>query len=96
MLFEGSIQNGLFHVLPCTDAGAEARNDTIMKQNIADYHTECIRTERMQSFSQVQKNEVPILKYITLKNKELVNKIGGLMIQVYNDAKQLSWSCQMD
>ena len=79
----------------CTDIGAEARSDTIANHSISDHHRECVRTEKLQSFSTVQKcDEVPILRYITSKNKELANKIGTLMINVYNDAKQLTLSAQ--
>jgi hypothetical protein len=50
-------------------------------------------TQKLQSFSAVQKAvEVPIMKYVTSQNKDLANKIGKLIIQVFNDAKHLTLS----
>jgi len=50
-------------------------------------------TQKLQSLSAVQKAvEVPIMKCVTSQNKDLANKLGKLIIHVFNDAKHLTLS----
>jgi len=75
----------------------ELRQDLIpltrtWSQNIT-IHKRCVAVAKLKKLSpQEQVSTVPILKQISRQNEELANKIGGLIISVYNDAKNLSLS----
>jgi len=77
----------------CTSEGTEARSYTIENHLKSPHHTECLRLDRLSKLTDEQKTqEVPLLKAISGQNKQLADKIGGLILQVYNDAKSLSLS----
>ena len=77
----------------CTAEGAEARSYTINTHLKSAYHRECLRLQRFSKLTDEKKlEETPVLKSISAQNKQLADKIGGLIFQVYNDAKSLSLS----
>jgi len=78
--------------LICT-TGAEARSYTIDNHFQSEHHRQCVATAKLNVMSHHEKlMTVPVLKQISKQNVELANKIGGLMISVFNDAKSLSSS----
>jgi len=79
-------------VLPiCLEQGTEARGQTIQEHLKSKAHQECLKAERLNKLSAVAKSqEVPLVKILTLQRQKLANKIGSLIIHVYNDAKCLT------
>jgi len=82
------------HLPPmCTAEGAEACSYTINTHLKSAYHNECLRLQRFSKLAGENRlEETPVLKSISAQNKQLADKIGGLILQVYNDAKSLSLS----
>ena len=57
------------------------------------YHQEAKKAFRLSSLSNIEISQASqIGKYISKANEELCNRIGSLMLQVYNDAKKLTLS----
>jgi hypothetical protein len=78
--------------LICT-TGAESRSDSILNHLNSEHHKQCVIASKMKLMSTEQKlTTIPLLKKISQQNVELANKVGGLIISVYNDAKNLSLS----
>jgi hypothetical protein len=77
----------------CSGEGVVKRSRTVSNHISSDYHVECMNAHRMKTLSSALKNKVvPILKAISVQNKDLCNRIGGLIVEVFNDAKSLSLS----
>ena len=77
----------------CTSTGAEARSYTIDNHLKSEHHKQSLAAGKLKKLNPQQKmSTVPILKQISHQNEQLANKIGGLIISVYNDAKNLSLS----
>ena len=54
-------------------------------------HTESLKSDNINKLSKVMKEQaVHILKAESVLNAELSNKIGGLIISVYTDMKQIT------
>ena len=74
-------------------AGAEARSYTIDNHLRSKHHKQSVAAAKLKRLNPQQKaSSVPILKQSSQQNEQLANKIGGLIISVYNDAKNLSLS----
>ena len=85
------LQGGL--PLICQPEGTESREQTIREHLQSSAHLECIKAERFKKLSNVQKSQsVPLMKMVNSQRKQLANKIGSLIIHVYNDAKCLTSS----
>ena len=77
----------------CLSQGTEARSQTVQEHLQSTAHQECLKVERLKKLSAVEKSQtVPLHKMISSQRQKLANKIGSLMIQVYNDAKCLTLS----
>ena len=77
----------------CLANGTEARAQTIKEHLLSKVHQECLKVDRLNKLSAVQKSQqVPLLKMLSSQRQKLANKIGSLIIHVYNDAKCLSTS----
>ena len=77
----------------CRNDGTEARSSTINSHLKSPYHEECMRLHRLSKLTLDQRLlETPVLTKISAKNKEIADKIGRLILQVYYDAKSLSLS----
>ena len=82
-------------ILPpiCQPEGTEAREQTIREHLQSTAHQECLKAERLKKLSNAQKsNSVQLMKMINSQRQQLANKIGSLIIHVYNDAKCLTSS----
>ena len=77
----------------CLPEGTEARTRTIQVHLQSEAHKECLEAERLKKLSSVEKSQtVPLVKMLSLHRQKLANKIGSLIIHVYNDAKCLTSS----
>ena len=76
----------------CLAHGTEARAQTIKEHLLSKVHQECLKVDRLNKLSAVQKSQVPLLKMLSSQRQKLANKIGSLIIHVYNDAKCLTAS----
>ena len=57
----------------------------------SEAHTESLKSDNINKLSKgMTKQAVPILKAVSVQNAELSNKIGGLIISVYSDIKQMT------
>ena len=73
--------------------GTESREQTIREHLQGSAHQECLKAERLKKLSNVQKSQsVPLMKMVNSQRQQLANKIGSLIIHVYNDAKCLTSS----
>lgn len=51
---------------------------------------ECVKAERIKGLSRAKKiQKIPLYQIYSMKTKQLADKIGKLIIHVYNDAKHL-------
>ena len=77
----------------CQPEGTESREQTIREHLQSSAHQECLKAERLKKLSNVQKSQsVPLMKMVNSQRQQLANKIGSLVIHVYNDAKCLTSS----
>ena len=77
----------------CQPEGTESREKTIREHLQNSAHQECLKAERLKKLSNVQKSQsVPLMKMVNSQRQQLANKIGSLIIHVYNDAKCLTSS----
>ena len=77
----------------CQPEGTESREQTIREHLQSSAHQECLKAERSKKLSNVQKSQsVPLMKMVNSQRQQLANKIGSLIIHVYNDAKCLTSS----
>ena len=77
----------------CLPEGTEARTHTIQEHLQSEAHKECLKAERLKKLSSVEKSQtVPLVKMLSSQRQKLANKIGSLIIHVYNDAKCLTLS----
>ena len=77
----------------CLAHETEARAQTIKEHLLSKVHQECLKVDRLNKLSAVQKSQqVPLLKMLSSQRQKLANKIGSLIIHVYNDAKCLTAS----
>ena len=77
----------------CTPTGTEARKGTIAKHLSSEAHKESVKLNRIKGLSSSEKIQaVPLLKIANAQTHLLANRIGKLIIQVYNDAKNLAIS----
>ena len=77
----------------CTPTGTEARSGTIAKHLSSEAHKECVKLKRIRGLSSSEKIQaIPLFKIANAQTHLLANRIGKLIIQVYNDAKNLSIS----
>ena len=77
----------------CLPEGTEARTRTIQEHLQSEAHKECLEAERLKKLSSVEKSQtVPLVKMLSSQRQKLANKIGSLIIHVYNDAKCLTSS----
>lgn len=72
---------------------------TIYRKNIVDdhlktpWHSESVKCSRLKKLAKVEKaQQAPMVKMISKANETLANKIGRLMVTVFNDAKKLTLS----
>ena len=74
----------------CLPEGTEARTRTIQGHLQSEAHKECLEAECLRKLSSVEKSQtVPLVKMLSSQRQKLANKIGSLIIHVYNDA--FSW-----
>ncbi|XP_050533483.1 uncharacterized protein LOC126901196 [Daktulosphaira vitifoliae] len=73
--------------------GTRFRNDTIEKHISQKYHSESVKTFRLSTLKVPEKaKECTMDNILTQMNEDLANKIGGLMIHTYTDAKTITLS----
>lgn len=73
-----------------TETGTIYRSDIIEKHLQSSYHSECEKVERINLLTQPDKILTPIDIAISKANLEQGNHVGGLMIEIFTDAKILS------
>ena len=77
----------------CSPTGTEARTGTIAIHLRSEAHKEAVKVNRIKGLSSSEKIQaIPLLKIANAQTHLLANRIGKLIIQVYNDAKNLSIS----
>ena len=77
----------------CSPTGTEARSGTIAIHLRSEAHKEAVKVHRIKGLSSSEKIQaVPLLKIANAQTHLLANRIGKLIIQMYNDAKKLSIS----
>ena len=77
----------------CLTHETEARAQTIKEHLLSKVHQECLKVDRLNKLSAVQKSQqVPLLKMLSSQRQKLANKIGSLIIHEYNDTKCLTAS----
>eukprot|EP00795_Rhopilema_esculentum_P010390 gene10390-19087_t len=77
----------------CLPEGTKARTRTIQEHPQSEAHKECLEAKRLKKLSSVEKSQtVPLAKMLSSQCQKLANKIGSLIIHVYNDAKCLTSS----
>ena len=77
----------------CTEEGTASRSEVEKAHIESPLHKECVKAERIKGLSHQEKvRTVPLYQISTSKTKELADKVGKLMVHVYNDAKNLSLS----
>lgn len=66
----------------------------IVKEHIASLaHTEAVKCERLSKLNKVEVAQTaPMDRLISKGNEHIANKMGGMMVTVYNDAKHLTLS----
>ena len=69
------------------------RTRTVENHNQTDYHKEALKSSRLRALPPEKVyEETPMGIMISSANEKLANKMGALMLQVYNDAKKLTRS----
>jgi hypothetical protein len=77
----------------CQPGGTEAREKTVQEHLQSIAHQECLKGERLKKISAVEKSQsMPLEKMFSSQRQQLANKIGSLILHVYNDAKCLTSS----
>ena len=77
----------------CTPTGTEARSGTIATHLESETHKESGKVNRFKRLPSTQKIQtIPSFKIANTQTDLLANRVGKLIIQVYNDAKNLSIS----
>eukprot|EP00794_Sanderia_malayensis_P010342 gene10342-11418_t len=77
-------------VLEC---GTIYRKRTIHNHIETMYHKEAVKSRKLKIMSPEKMYEIkPMSQLISSANEKIANKIGALMLQVYNDAKKLTLS----
>ena len=77
----------------CLPEVTEARTYTIQEHLQSEAHKECLKAERLKKLSSVEKSQTaPLVKMLSSQGQKLANKIGSLIIHVYNDVKCLTSS----
>ena len=77
----------------CSPTEKEARSETIAIHLRSEAHKEAVKVNRIKELSSSEKIQtIPLLKIANGQAHLLANRIGKLIIQVYNDAKNLSIS----
>lgn len=74
-----------------SEGGTMFRRETVDSHFATSYHKQCMKADRIKTL-QVPSKETPIDLAISKSNEELANRIGKLVISVYNDAKRLTLS----
>ena len=75
------------------ETGAVYRSRTIENHIKTQYHKEAVKSEHLRTMAPEQAYQCTPMRYhISAANEELANKMGKLMLHVYNDAKKLTLS----
>jgi hypothetical protein len=76
-----------------TDAGTVYRKAVVDDHLASLWHNEAKKCDRLTKLSKVEiAQQAPLNQIISKSNEALANKVGNLMITVYNDAKRLTLS----
>lgn len=77
-----------------TAKGARFLTHTLSSQVKSPYHIECLNANRIESLKTNVGADIvaPMDVAINKANRKMINHVGKLMIQIYNDAKSLSLS----
>ena len=79
---------GKLHGL-CSEKGVVLRNKELDKHFLSDVHTESVKAWNIAQLSSVEKSTATHIRmYISKENEAKANKIGGYMIEIYNNAKR--------
>ena len=77
----------------CLPEGTINRSAIIQDHLQSEAHKECCKVEHLKKLTTIEKSKnVAIIKMTNLQRLKLANKIGSLIIHVYNDAKCLTLS----
>ena len=75
------------------ECGAVYRTRIVENHNQTGYHKEALKSSRLIALPPEKVYEETLMAImISSANEKLANKMGALMLQVYNDAKKLTFS----
>src|SRR6218665_3889517 len=76
-----------------TEAGTVFRKEIVADHLLSEWHIESLKCEHFSALTKVEMTQqAPMDKFVSKANEALANKVGGLMVTVYNDAKRLTLS----
>lgn len=75
-----------------TEQGTRYLKTTLADHVKSNYHIDCLKANRLQSLENIE--ETPLDSMIKRSNQKMLDYIGKICIQVYNDAKWLNLSAR--
>ena len=76
-----------------TESGTVYRKNIVFEHLASIWHREAMKCDRLNKLSSVEISlQAPLDQLISKGNEAIANKVGNLMVSVYNDAKRLTLS----
>lgn len=76
-----------------TESGTVYRKTIVLEHLASMWHREAMKCDRLNKLSTVEISlQAPLDQLISKGNEAIANKVGNLMVSVYNDAKRLTLS----
>jgi len=76
-----------------TEFGTVNQKEIVADHLASPWHAESMKCARLCALNRVERTQhAPMDKHISKANEKLANKVGGLMITAFNDAKKLTLS----